>query len=54
MLVQERKIACASFPPRLDDVVRDDLLIVQEGKLARASYDGMMFEMCSCLFKMEI
>jgi len=38
VLVQERKLARASFPPRLDDVVRDELLIVQEGKLARASF----------------
>jgi hypothetical protein len=32
------KRACASFPPWWDDVVRDELVLVQEGKLARASF----------------
>ena len=34
MLVQEGKLVC----PRWDDVVRDELVLVQEGKLARASF----------------
>jgi hypothetical protein len=38
VLVQEGKLACASFPPWWDDVVRDELVLVQEGKLARASF----------------
>jgi hypothetical protein len=38
LLVQEGKLACASFPPRWDDVFRNVLLLVQEGKLARASF----------------
>jgi hypothetical protein len=31
VLVQEGKLACASFPPWWDDVVRDELVLVQEG-----------------------
>ena len=38
MLVQEGKLARASFPPQWDDVARDELVLVQEGKLARASF----------------
>ena len=34
MLVQEGKLVC----PRWDDVVRDELVLLQEGKLARASF----------------
>jgi hypothetical protein len=36
MLVQERKLACASFLPWWVDVVQDELMLVlvQEGKLA--------------------
>jgi hypothetical protein len=35
--VQEGKLACTSFPPWWDDVARDELLFVQEGKLERAN-----------------
>ena len=28
-------LARATFPPRWDDVVRDEVMLVQEGKLAR-------------------
>jgi hypothetical protein len=38
VLVQEGKLAHASFPLWWDDVVRDELVLVQEGKLARASF----------------
>jgi len=38
VLVQEGKIAHASFPPRWHDVFRDALVLVQEGKIARASF----------------
>jgi hypothetical protein len=38
VFVQEGKLACTSFPPRWDDVVRDELVLVQKGKLARASF----------------
>ena len=38
MLVQEGKLACARFRPRLDDVVRDVLMLVQERRLARDSF----------------
>jgi hypothetical protein len=31
VLVQEGKLACASFPPRWNDVVRDVLVLLQEG-----------------------
>jgi hypothetical protein len=31
VLVQEGKLACASFPPQWNDVVRDVLVILQEG-----------------------
>ena len=37
MLVQEGKLACASFPPWWNDVVRDALVLLKDGKLARAS-----------------
>ena len=37
VLVQERKLAHASFPPWWNDVVRDALVLLQDGKLARAS-----------------
>jgi hypothetical protein len=30
VLVQEGKLACARFRPRLDDVVRDVLMLVKE------------------------
>jgi hypothetical protein len=46
-----------SFPPWWNDVVRDVLVLVQEGKLAHAlafPHGGMMlFEMCLCLCKRE-
>ena len=48
MLVQEGKIARTSLSPWWNDVVRDALVLMQDGKLARASflYVGMMlFEM---------
>jgi hypothetical protein len=38
VLVQERKLAGASFPPWWNDVVRDALVLVQEGKLTHASF----------------
>jgi hypothetical protein len=31
VLVQEGKLACASFPPWQNDVVRDVLVLLQEG-----------------------
>ena len=34
MVVQERKLVC----PQWDDVARDELVLVQEGKLARARF----------------
>jgi hypothetical protein len=34
VLVQEGNLARTSFPPQWDDVVRDELVLVQEGKLA--------------------
>ena len=34
MLVQEGKLVC----PRWDDVVRDELVLVQDGNLVRASF----------------
>jgi hypothetical protein len=57
MLVQEGKLARASFHPWWDDIVQDELVLVQEGKLARASFPhgGMMLsEMSLCLYKREI
>ena len=38
MLVQEGKLARASFSPCWNGVVRDVLLLVQDGKLACASF----------------
>jgi hypothetical protein len=38
VLVQEGKLADARFPSRWDDSVRDELVFVQERKLARASF----------------
>jgi hypothetical protein len=38
VLVQEGKLARASFPPWWQDVVRDALVLVQEGKLACSSF----------------
>jgi hypothetical protein len=38
VLVQERRIACASFPPWWNDVVQDALFLMQEGKLAHTSF----------------
>ena len=38
MLVQERRLACASFMPWWNDVVRDALVFVQERKIAHASF----------------
>ena len=62
MLVQEGKVAF----PRWDDVVRDDLVLVEEGNLAHCGrgkasmsmlafpHDAMMLsEMNSCLCKRE-
>jgi hypothetical protein len=34
VLVKEGKVECAIFPPWWDDVVRDELFLVQEGKVA--------------------
>ena len=36
--MQEVNLARISFRPRWDDVVRDDLMLVQEGKVERASF----------------
>jgi hypothetical protein len=33
VLVKEGKLACASFPPWWNDVVRDELVLMQEGNL---------------------
>jgi hypothetical protein len=38
VLVQERKIAHTSFSPQWNDVVRDALVLMQEGKITRASF----------------
>ena len=38
VLVQERKLEHASFPPWSNDVARDALVLLQDGKLARASF----------------
>ena len=38
VLVQEGKLACASFPPWWNDVIRDALVLLQDGKLAHASF----------------
>jgi hypothetical protein len=38
VLVQERKLAGASFPPWWNDVVQDALVLMQEGKLTHASF----------------
>jgi hypothetical protein len=38
VLVQEGKLARASFPPWWNDVVRDALVLLQDGKLACASF----------------
>jgi hypothetical protein len=49
VLVQEGKLARASFPPWWDDVVHDELVLMQEVSFP---HDGMMlFEMSSCLCK---
>jgi hypothetical protein len=56
MLALEGKISCHNFPPRWDDVVSNELVLAQEGKLAGASFPphGMMLsEMSSCLCKRE-
>jgi hypothetical protein len=37
VLVQEGKLACGIFHPRWNNVVRDELLLVQEGKLAHTN-----------------
>jgi hypothetical protein len=55
VLVQEGKLARASFPPQWNDV-RDALVLVQEGKLAHASFPPqwiVLFEMFLCLCKRE-
>jgi hypothetical protein len=36
--MQEGKLVRTGFPPRWDDVVRDELMLVQEGNLASASF----------------
>jgi len=38
VLVQEGKLARASFHPRWDDVIRDDLMLVQEGKPTHTTF----------------
>jgi hypothetical protein len=38
VLVQERNLVGVSFPPWWDDVVRDALVLMQEGKLTRTSF----------------
>jgi hypothetical protein len=38
MLVQEGKLASATFPPCWNHVVRYALFLVQDGKLSRASF----------------
>jgi hypothetical protein len=42
VLVQEEKLACATFPPSTDDVVRDELVLVQEGKVAFPGWDDVV------------
>jgi hypothetical protein len=51
VLVQERKLAHASFPPWSNDVVRDALVLLQDGKLARGGM--MLFKMSLCLCKKQ-
>ena len=36
--MQEGKLARANFPPWWDDVFQDELVLVEEGKLAHASF----------------
>jgi hypothetical protein len=38
VLVQEGKLARTRFPPWWNDVVRDALVLMQEGKLTHASF----------------
>ena len=48
MLVQEGKIAHASLSPWWNDVVQDALVLMQDEKLAHASFpdvEMMLFEM---------
>jgi hypothetical protein len=54
--VQEGKLACTSFPPWWDDVVRDAARACargKEGALAFPHGGMMLFEMHSCLCKRE-
>jgi hypothetical protein len=38
VLVQERKIPGVGFPPWFNDVIRDALVLMQEGKLRCSSF----------------
>jgi hypothetical protein len=38
VLVQERKLVGVSFPPWWNDVIRDALMLMQEGKITQASF----------------
>jgi hypothetical protein len=38
VLVQEGKLAHASFPPWWNDVVRDALVLLQDGNIAHPSF----------------
>jgi hypothetical protein len=54
VLVQDGNLARASFPRWWNDVVRDEIVLVKEGKLACTSFPhgGMMlFDMHLCLCK---
>jgi hypothetical protein len=55
VLVQEGKLACTSFPPQWNDVVRDALVLVQEGKSSMLAFPWWndVVEMHLCLCKRE-
>ena len=38
MLVKEEKLACTTLPPSVDDIMRDELVLVSERKIAHASF----------------
>jgi hypothetical protein len=51
VLLQEEKLAHASFPPQWNDIVQYVLVFVQGGKLAHGGM--MLFEKRLCLCNME-
>jgi hypothetical protein len=51
VLVQERKLAHASFPPKWNDLIRDVYACLRD--MIAFPHGRMMFEMCLCLCKRE-